>query len=434
MSRPSRPRASIYTLGCRLNQSETAIIADTLREAGYTLTPFGEPADLGIIHTCTVTAEADAKSRKMIRAFVRANPKAFLAVIGCYAELASLDLAEIAGVDLIIGNHRKLDVLDFVSDAKNAAPRIVRDPIASDEFAIDAPAGPDICRRMNLKIQDGCDSMCSYCIVPHARGRSRSRAIGNLVQEAERLAERGAREIVLTGVNVGAYNAGGRTLIDVIDRLNAIRGLARIRISSIEVSGVLEPFFERMNDAAHALVPHLHIPLQSGSDAILMLMNRVYTAAQFRAVVDRAAGAVADLGIGTDILVGFPGETEADFEATCHLLEESPIAYAHVFRYSPRPGTPSAEFPDTVQAPVLKHRSSAARHIASEKRRQFNESHIGRTMTVLFEREEEGRWTGYTGNYIRVAAPSESDITNRLCPVVLEKCVGTSVLGGIVSD
>jgi len=429
-----RKRASVYTLGCRLNQAETAIIAEGLREAGYTLVPFGDPAELGIINTCTVTAEADAKSRKMVRAFIRKNPQAFVAVVGCYAELAYQTIALIEGVDLIVGNREKLNVLDYVAEGRKAAPIIVHDPLAKGsfqdmDFTIEVHGTSALSRRANLKIQDGCDSMCAYCLVPYARGRPRSRDIDNLLEEARCLIERGVRELVLTGVNVGRYEFRGQTLVDVIDRLDAIDGLARIRISSVEMSYIPEALFGLMEDPTHALVPFLHVPLQSGSDMVLKRMNRRHTAADFRSFVGQAHEAVHGLCIGTDILVGMPGETEEDFNKTCRILEETAIAYAHVFRYSQRPGTPAAHFPDKVDPKVLKHRSARARQISAEKRRRFHEQYLGKTLDVLFEQAKDGQWAGYTGNYIRVAVCSGENLANCIRPVVLERPCGARVLG-----
>jgi len=422
-------KAAIYTLGCRLNQAETAILTDRLVAAGYTLVPFGQPADLGIVHTCTVTGEADAKSRKTIRAFIRKNPDAFVAVIGCYAELAQDAIAQIDGVDLIVGSQGKLDLLDHVTAIKNAVPVIVRGPLDTENFTIPVCGDSALSRRANLKIQDGCDAMCSYCVVPFARGRPRSRALDNLIEDAKLLVARGAKEIVLSGIHVGRYRFQGQTIVDVIDRLAALDGLARVRLSSIEVTRVPEALFERMNDPGHVLVPFLHVPLQSGSDRVLERMNRPYAAAAFRAFLDRAQHAVADLCIGTDVLVGFPGETGDDFDATCRLVEETCIAYAHVFKYSPRPGTPAATFPDHLDPAVLNRRSARARRLGARKQAQFHQQYLGRTLEVLFEHAEDGRWSGYTENYIRVAVQADEDLTNDLRPATLDRPEGNLVLG-----
>jgi threonylcarbamoyladenosine tRNA methylthiotransferase MtaB len=424
-------RASVHTLGCRLNQSETALIVERLKAAGYEVVPFGEPADVGIINTCTVTAEADAKSRQLVRSFIRKNPGAYTAVIGCYSQMGYKALAEIEGVDLIVGNQEKLSVVDFVAEGKNAEPLIVRDRIDRDDFSIEVTGAVGALQRANLKIQDGCDFMCSFCIIPFARGRARSRDFENLVKEAKELAARGVREVVLTGVNVGTYAHGGSGIVEVVERLNAIDGIDRIRISSIEPTTVPEELLSFMDDPGHALVPYLHLPLQSGSNRVLGLMKRKYTREEYLDFARLARRRVRDICIGTDVLVGTPGETEADFEETCSALEEGPVDYAHVFKYSERSGTAAARYPDKVGAEEKNRRSVRIRKISAKKRRMFFERHLGRTVDVLFEQQDDGYWSGYTGNYIRVAARSPKQLENAVRPVRLERICGDFVLGNL---
>lgn len=443
---PERKRASVYTLGCRLNHAESALIQQRLTEAGYDLVPFGAPADLGVIHTCTVTQEADAKSRKMVRQFIRRNPAAFTAVIGCYAERNAKALAAIKGVDLILGNARKFELPAYVQAGKAAKPRIVCDRMLKRDFAIPVVhSRTALTRRINLKIQDGCNFMCSFCVIPFARGRERSRTLENLVEEAETLVARGAKEIVLTGVNLGAYNSNGRRLVDVVDRLNAIAGLHRIRISSIEPTTLPLAILDRMRAPDHALTPYLHVPMQSGSDKILKAMRRTYTRDDYLAAVRRAAGRVPGIGIGGDIMVGFPGETDADFEETCALFEQSPLFYAHVFTYSERPGTASTRMAGKVDPRTASKRSARLLRLSAKKRRRFQEQFLGITLEVLFESPEKPSgahlpacrtdallWGGYTGNYIRAAAYSREDLENQLCRVILEEIRGDIVYGRIV--
>lgn len=435
MSAPTRPRAALHTLGCRLNQSETAILEEKLRAAGYDLVPFGEAAEVGIVHTCTVTREADAKSRKALRQFIRNNPAARTAVIGCYAQMGADTLAAIPGVDVVVGTQEKLNVLDFLGETKRDEPLVVRDRIDRDDFEIDF-AGDDaaVSRRMNLKVQDGCDFMCSFCIIPFARGRARTRAFANVLDEARALLRRGARELVLTGVNIGTYDDGGRGVVEIVDALNALPGVFRIRISSIEPTTIPEALFDRMRDPAHALVPYLHIPLQSGSDHILESMRRRYTRRDFLDFIQHAHDRVPGIGIGTDILVGFPGETDADFEDTCDALWRSPLFYAHVFRYSERAGTASVRLGPKVPPPVMAARSARLHAISAEKTRLFAEHHLGRKVDVLFETREDGHWTGYTANYLRVAAASEADLRNLPRRVRLAGLRGDLLAGEIVAD
>jgi len=427
----ARKRASVFTLGCRLNQSETAVLEEKLRAAGYDLVPFGEPADLGIVNTCTVTCVADAKSRQVVRQFIRANPDGYTAVIGCYAQMGYKTLSQIEGVDLIVGNQEKLNLLDYVAVGKTGEALVVRDRIERDDFTIEVTGGAPQTRRANLKIQDGCDFMCSFCIIPFARGRARSRALDNLLEEAHSLAQGGAKELVLTGVNIGTYAYDGHDIVSVVDRLDAVPGVARIRISSIEPTTIPEALFERMGDPGHALVPYLHIPLQSGSDRVLALMKRKYTRQEFVAFIREAAARVPGVCIGTDVLVGSPGETEADFEATCAVLTEEPVAYAHVFTYSERAGTAAARYPEKVAPQEQNRRSARVRQISARKRAAFYEARLGTVANVLFEHEQDGYWEGYTADFVRVAAESAEDLGNRLRSVrLIERCSDV-VLGAL---
>jgi len=431
-----RRRASVHTLGCRLNQSETALLEERLRAEGYELVPFGEAAELAIVNTCTVTREADAKSRQAVRQFIRKNPEAYTAVIGCYAQMGPDSVASIAGVDLVIGTEEKLNVLEYVRAGKNDAPLIVRDKMSREDFDIPFvnEASP-LSRRANLKVQDGCDFMCSFCIIPFARGRARSRTMANLLEEAGSLVERGAKELVLTGVNVGTYALDGRDIVDIVDALNGVPGLARIRISSIEPTTVPQELLARMADPTHALVPYLHLPLQSGSNAVLAAMKRRYTREEYLEFVFAAHEAVPGIGIGTDILVGFPGETDQDFEDTCDVLWRSPLFYAHVFRYSERDGTPSTRMSNKVDPRVMQARSERLRQLSDEKTRMFQEHHVGRELEVLFESQEaDGRWYGYAPNFLRVSAPLPGDWTNQIATVRGQQATGEALAAGMPND
>lgn len=433
MSTVSPKRASLHTLGCRLNQSETQLLAEKLTAAGYELVPFGDEADLAIINTCTVTNEADAKSRKLVRQFIRRNPEGYTAVIGCYAQMGAQALAEIEGVDLIIGNQEKLNVLEYVAAGKNRTPLVVRDRIERDDFEITfTGVGLPLHKRANLKIQDGCDFMCSFCIIPFARGRARSRALDNLLDEARSLVARGARELVLTGVNIGTYDWEGRTLLDVIEALNALEGVDRIRISSIEPTTIPTELFAWMRDSQHALVPYLHMPLQSGSDRVLKLMRRRYTRSEYIDFLREAAEAVPGVGLGTDIMVGFPGETEADFEDTLAVLEETGLFYAHVFKYSERSGTASSRMPEQVDPATANARSARLRKASARKTTAFGQSHIGECVGVLFEQPEDGYWCGYAPNYLRVAVRSSDDLENQIGQVRVTGVHGDLVYGELV--
>ena len=426
-------RASIHTLGCRLNQGETRLIEEQLRAAGYVLAPFGEPADLGVIHTCVVTCEAEAKSRKYIRRFRRINPTAVLAVIGCYAQTAGAELAKWDGVDLILGNEDKLKICEHLSRLEAGQPVLARDRPGRSAFTVPfQEQGPPITRRVNLKIQDGCDLMCSYCYIPFARGRSRSRSFDDALAEARSLTARGAKEIVLTGVNLGDYSDNGKGLPHLADALSALEPQPRIRISSIELTNFPEELFPRMADPSHGLVPHLHVPLQSGSDTILRAMRRPYSSAEYLDLLHRAVAAVPGIGLGADVMVGFPGETETDFQATADLIRESPLGYLHVFQYSERRQVASARIQDKVSVAAAKVRSETLRRLAQEKKRRFQEQWVGHTVRVLFESRQEACWVGHAANYMEVVVESEAPLQNQFARVHVVKVQEELLRGRLV--
>ncbi len=426
-------RASFYTLGCRLNQYETKVIQDHLEQAGYTIVPYGEEADLGIINTCTVTREADAKCRNMIRKFIRRNPDAFTVVIGCYSQSGYKEIASIPGVDVIIGNQDKMNVLKYVGTRKNDVPVIIRERISRDDFTMSFVGELPFENRANLKIQDGCDFMCSFCIIPYVRGRARSRDFDNLMEEARTLVSRGIGEMVLTGVNIGTYDSGGRDMLALVDELNAINGLNRLRISSIEPTTIPEALFERMRDPDHALLPYLHIPLQAGTDKVLSDMKRRYDLGAFLEFINKAHAAVPGICIGTDIMVGFPGETRENFEHTCKIFLENPFAYSHVFAYSEREGTPAARRADQIPVNERNRRCNELRRLSAKKRFDFMESYLGKTVEVLFEKPREDRWPGYTDNFIRVVVSSEEPLLNKTRKVRLKNIAADYMEGDVLS-
>ena len=396
------------------------------------MVPFGEPADLAIINTCTVTSLADAKCRNVIRAYIRRNPNAFVAVIGCYSQIGYKEVAEIAGVDLVMGNREKMNVLDYVQLGKNERPLIIRDRITKEDFTIDFVGDRPYPKRANLKIQDGCSFVCSFCIIPKARGPARSRDLENLLDEAKQMAARGVKELVLTGVNIGTFESRDGDLLTVLDRLNAIDGIERMRISSIEPTTIPTELFPRMNDPEHALLPFLHIPLQAGSDSVLRSMRRKYGLKEYLDFLDLANETVEDLCLGTDIMVGYPTEGEAEFEETCKTFMEHPFSYCHVFTFSERENTPAARMVDQVVVPEKQRRSAKLRRLSESKRYDYYSSHIGREMTVLFEDSKDGIWPGYTDNYIRVLVNADSTLQNQIARVKLERVVGDVVEGSLI--
>lgn len=429
-----RKRASLFTLGCRLNQYETEVLRDRIEARGYEVVPWGETADLGIVNSCTVTKLAEAKCRQIIRGFIKANPSAFCAVVGCYSQTGAESIAEIHGVDLVVGNREKLDVLAYIGDGKKRErAEIIRGKISREAFSVPAIFASPFTKRANLKIQDGCDFMCSYCIIPFARGRARSRDFSDIVAEAKSLAARGAREITLTGVNIGTYSNSGQNILGVVDAIASVSGIARIRIGSIEPKTVPDEIFDRMADPNHPLMPFLHLPLQSGCERILRDMRRHYSLSEYLEFLHKIVAHVPDITVGTDIMIGFPGETDEEFAETCQTFTKNPFAYAHVFTYSERAGTPAARRKDAVPVPVRQRRSAALRELSATQHRQFMTRFLGREEEILFENPQGEIWPGYTKNYLRVNVPADAfpneNLANTLHTVRLVSVHGETLIG-----
>ena len=420
-------RASLHTLGCRLNQAETAVLAARLRRDGYRVVEFGEPTDLLVVNTCSVTEDAERTCRYVIRKTLRHSPDAFVAVTGCYAQTGVQELRTIPGIDLIVGNQFKWDLPSFLPAPqalkKQPDPEVLHTrTINREHFTLPEYGEPDSTRAL-LKIQDGCNVMCSFCLIPFARGHERSRLQDDVTREAEALVARGYREIVLTGVNVGQYRQDELDLVGLIAQLEEIEGLDRIRVSSIEPTTITNALLDRMASSSK-LCPYLHVPLQSGDDAILSSMNRPYNAKEFAHLIQRAIATIPHLGLGTDLMVGFPGETEGAFEHTLHIACELPFSYFHVFTYSQRPGTAAARLPDQVPIAVARKRAKILAQLSRLKRLAFAERYIGSTVPVLFESGEmDGYRLGVTANFLKVAVPSNIDLTNHLKDV---RVTGTS--------
>ncbi len=424
-------RASLHTLGCRLNQAETAIIANSLRQAGFQIVDFGEPSDVTVINTCTVTEQADAKCRQAVRKTLRKNPDTFVAVIGCYAQMAVDTISAIDGVDLIIGNEHKMNLVDFLdSGTKLEQPLVVHSPkISREEFTIETVGLYDNATRANLKIQDGCNFVCSFCIIPTARGPARSRKPDDIIKEARALVEMGHRELVLTGVNIGTYAGEGKNFADVLDALENIDGLERIRISSIEPTTIAEQVIRKMAES-DKLCNHLHIPIQSGDDGILKAMRRKYTVRDFTEFIEFAHDTVPGIGIGTDVMVGFPGEGREQFINTKKILGDLPISYFHVFTYSDRQGTSSVKMDNKVDPQEKKKRNRILIEQGKRKKTTFYRQHIGSRADVLFEQKDEnGYWRGYTTNYMEVKMQSDEDLHNCVRCVQLEEIDGNYLIG-----
>ena len=429
----SKLKASFYTLGCRLNQAETALIGNTFRQKGYELVEFGEPADVCVINSCTVTEQADSKCRQLVRQVLRKNPETFVAVVGCYAQIGSDALRQVNGIDLIVGTQDKLRVSDFIDDlVKLPEPLIVKNKMTKAPFTIATDGNAAPTTRANLKIQDGCDFMCSFCVIPFARGRARSRAFWDIYREAVQLVDAGHKEIVLTGVNIGTYQFEDKIFFDVVKMLLTIPELKRLRISSIEPTTTPHALIDLMADS-EALCPHLHIPVQSGDDKILSAMKRLYTTAEYLQFIEYAVKRVPDILIGTDIMIGFPDESDMAFQASCDLLRNSPLAYAHVFTFSERGGTAATKLKNKISPAIKKARSAELHRISEKKKHRFYARFLGRQLRVLTEEQNEhGHWVGFSDNYIKVAIQSENLSPNSLATVRLASVSGETVVGEMV--
>jgi len=428
-----KPRVALYTIGCRLNQAESGLLVDGFKTAGYTPVPFGEQTDILVVNACSVTEGAEADCRHIIRRVLRTSPHAFVVVTGCYAQTGVESLRTIPGIDLILGNQFKMRLPEFLqtlpSHAKRTSP-VIRHTRKLDHepFTLEG-TGECVTTRANLKIQDGCQFMCSFCLIPFARGRERSRRFDDAIREAEMLAERGHQELVLTGVNIGQYRENGSDLLTLIQRLETISGVKRIRISSIEPTTVSESLVEYMKTSPK-LCRHLHVPLQSGDDAILKSMNRRYTVRDYAAWVKKVALDIPGICLGTDVMVGFPGEGEREFSNTQSFVSDLPFAYLHVFSYSKRPGTAAVKKMGAVSAVTIKSRSRQLAKVSRQKRLAFSQQWIGKTMNVLFEAPTRpGIWTGLTDNYIRVGVSSSEALNNTFQPVTLTGMMGEWAVG-----
>src|SRR5690554_5269284 len=423
-----RKKVAFYTLGCKLNFSETATIARNFEDEGFERVSFEENADIYVINTCSVTDNADKKFKTIVRQAQNINPNAFVAAIGCYAQLKPHELADVDGVDLVLGATEKFKITDYLNDlAKNDFGEVHSCEIEEADFYVGSYSIGDRTRAF-LKVQDGCDYKCTYCTIPLARGISRSDTLENVLKNAFEISQQGIKEIVLTGVNIGDYGKGEfgnkkheHTFLDLVRALDQVEGIERLRISSIEPNLLKNETIEYVA-RSNAFVPHFHIPLQSGSNDILKLMRRRYLRELYQDRVEKVKSMMPDACIGVDVIVGFPGETDDHFLETYHFLNELDISYLHVFTYSERDNTLAAEMDQVVPARVRKKRSKMLRGLSVKKRRAFYESQLGKTKTVLFEAEnKDGYIHGFTENYVKVKAPWNPHLVNTLHQVRLEK-------------
>jgi threonylcarbamoyladenosine tRNA methylthiotransferase MtaB len=410
-----RKKVAFHTLGCKLNFAETSTISRSFPEDKFERVPATSKADIYIINTCSVTDVADRKCRQAIKKFVNLSPRAFIAVVGCYAQLKPQEISSIPGVDLVLGTNEKFDIAGYLEDTGKRAVTEIHscDLSSSDNFNISFSMGDRT--RSFLKVQDGCDYGCSYCTIPMARGKSRNTEIANLITETEKIAERGVKEVVLTGVNIGDFGKStGDSFITLLSELIKVKGIERFRISSIEPNLLTDEII-RMAAANDKILPHFHIPLQSGSDKILGLMRRRYTREVFQDRVKLIRKMMPYAGIGADVIVGFPGESPCDFEDTLAFLSSLPLSYLHVFTFSERPDTIAVKLPEKVQSGEKAKRSKILIELSENKALEFNKLNIGQTTDVLFEKSRmEGLITGFSSNYIRVEYPWQSRLAGQI--------------------
>lgn len=421
-----KKKVAFYTLGCKLNFSESSTIARNFEKEGFERVEFNEVADIYVINTCSVTENADKRFRTIVRQAQKVNPEAFVAAIGCYAQLKPEELVAVDGVDLVLGATEKFKLTDYINDlSKNDFGEIHACEIDEADFYVGSYAIGDRTRAF-LKVQDGCDYKCTYCTIPLARGISRSDALPNVLKNAREIAQQGIKEIVLTGVNIGDYGKGefgnkkhDHTFLDLVRALDEVPGIHRLRISSIEPNLLKNETIDFVA-SSETFVPHFHIPLQSGSDTILKRMRRRYMTALYTDRVKRIREVMPHACIGVDVIVGFPGETDEHFLETYNFLNELDISYLHVFTYSERDNTPAATMDGVVPKKVRHKRSKMLRGLSVKKRRAFYESQLGTTATVLFEGENKSGYIhGFTENYVKVKAPWDPALVNTLHEVRL---------------
>lgn len=429
---------AFFTLGCKVNQYETEAMIELFQKKGYKIVDSSEKADVYVINTCTVTNLGDRKSRQFIRRSKKKNSDAVIAVVGCYSQVSPDEVSSIEGVDIILGTKDRSKVVELAEKVKEEKQKInlVEDIMQVREFeelSIEEVMGKT---RANLKIQEGCNQYCSYCIIPYARGPIRSRKPENIIREVNRLAENGFKEIVLTGIHVASYgkDLNNVSLIDVLKSIHDTSGIERIRLSSLEPTLITEKFMEELIKLPK-VCDHFHLSLQSGSDTVLKRMNRKYTTGEYKQIVELIRDYMPDVAITTDIIVGFPGETVEEFEETYNFVKGIGFSRIHVFKYSPRVGTPAAKLDNQVDGNIKSERSSRLIELGERMTKDYLERFLGKTLEVLFEQEVDdklGFIEGYTTNYIKTIAEGHSELEGRLEQVVIEDIDVESLVGKVI--
>ncbi len=428
-------KIAFTTLGCKVNLYDSEAMAELFAERGYEIVDFEDVADVYIINTCTVTNFGDKKSRQMIRRAKRRNENAIIVATGCYAQVSAEVVAGIEGINIVIGTKDRSKIVDIVEQYKEESGilNVVSDIKEETEFERLKVSNLKDRTRAYIKIQEGCNRYCSYCIIPYARGPVRSRQVEDVLDEVKSLAQNGFKEIVLTGIHVASYGVdlGGITLADIIEKVHQIDGIERIRFSSVEPIVITDEFIERMKKLPK-VCEHYHLSLQSGSDETLKKMNRRYTSKEYFEACQKLREAFEDVAITTDIIVGFPTESEENFKESYDFAKEVKLSQIHVFPYSPKEGTVAAKIRPQVEPEVKNERSQKMLELAEKLNREFREKYLNKDVDVLFEREENGFYEGHTRNYIKVLCKAEKDLTNQIVKVKLTKVNDDDTMTGVI--
>lgn len=428
MDQTTDKTVSFHTLGCRLNMSETGQIAQGFVDRGYKVVSFGEKSDVTFLNTCTVTDGADSTCRNLIRKAQKNSPEGKVVVAGCYAQMEAEKIEKMTGVDLILGTSEKYKVFDYLDEDAETQVKIDK----TSEFWGAATTEADSHTRAFLKIQDGCNYVCSFCIIPFARGRSRTIAIPEAVENCENLVKRGFNEVVLTGVNIGEYErSSGEKLEDLVKQVAQVKGLNRLRLSSVEPNTITRELLEVLKSCG-VYQNHFHIPMQSGCDEILTSMRRKYDVKFYKGIIKLVREYFPNTSIGADVIVGYPGETESQFMETYKLIEELGLTHLHVFPYSKRKNTTAAKMDHHIQAGVKKERVKTLINLGKEQQNAFAKKLVGLTDEVLFEREKDGYFEGYTSHYIKVRVKSDKDLSNQIHNVHLTAYTGQHLEGELL--
>lgn len=429
----AKRKVAFYTLGCKVNQYETNAMIQQFQEHGYELVDFEEKADIYIINTCTVTNMSDKKSREILRRAKKQNPVSTLVAVGCYAQVGKEKLEQIPEIDLILGTNEKNNIVAYVEKYRKEKKReeVVTDVMQMREFQDFGTITYTDKNRAAIKVQDGCDRFCSYCIIPYARGRVRSRKIESVVKEAEEISKKGVKEIVITGIHIASYGKdlpGNISLIHLLEALNAVPTIQRIRLGSLEPKLMTKEFIERLVKL-EKICDHFHLSLQSGCNATLARMNRRYTTEEFYEVVTMLRQAYPNVSLTTDIIVGFPGETEEEFEETYQFLQKVQFYKMHVFKYSPRSGTKAAQMKEQIDGNKKEIRSNRLLELSDKNQQEQNKKEIGKVVEVLWEEYKDGYYIGHTTNYEEVKINTQEQLENTITKVTITGTNGLTLLG-----